>query len=704
MKRILWQAFAAMGLSGVGLGQAYAADGPLVRRSYDVTVRSVTEAQELFEVGYMPVHLAAEVNTREQLWYQFLLTDNEVAALQTSGHRVVLTANPGGGAGGGGTCSAQPKQGSYCMYGSTSGRCRRSLKDELAAAPLDYPPVGYTSYVRVVNLGKSAASNTDILGVRLGNSSVEKVQPQIFVVAGQHAREWFGPEVMMRVFRTLAKQLQVNPAWRGLFGEQVVMLVPVANPDGYDYSFGGSNATRMWRKNRRSCAASETAYSPQVGVDLNRNSEFSFGQPGADTDCIAETYRGLSGLPESETQALVNYLTRTQKRYPTVFSLNVHTYGNFALVPGGYGDRFSPCTTNTNCSAPDLGAYFAILGTSNPANALLIDPVSKAPYIVNDTYRAMYAASGLLADDLAYRATDGLAVTLELSNTPCGFQGESFDESMINAHVDEMVGLIANLLSNAVPLYNGSYFDKVVGRYTLPHIHRQQVAWEYPTLRVAARNTLPWVDIRAPKGYAPQTGTLDTSVVDGVAYRSWLWRPDQPYIFPPVLAVCEPDTRNCEEIQVDDENRKAINLCSPESMIEVDGWKFTGQVGAVPGKECYWEGVTDESVMTRWPVDLSSMRGAYLYFSMSTTTNMKQSRVYVSNNGFKDCTTEVGTGCRIVDQEPYPDNYDLRWVEFRTHTVDITDFDGQRDVQVRFEVAGAKQVKVYDVVIVGWRR
>ena len=97
-------------------------------------------------------------------------------------------------------------------------------------------------------------------------------------------------------------------------------LVPVLNPDGYEYS---RTKDRYWRKNRRKNSGSkcdegilhhgfeDAANGVMVdsyGVDLNRNFGKGFGEGGASTDPCSIFYTGPEAFSEPESAALRDYV------------------------------------------------------------------------------------------------------------------------------------------------------------------------------------------------------------------------------------------------------------------------------------------------------------------------------------------------------------------------------------------------------------
>ena len=70
-------------------------------------------------------------------------------------------------------------------------------------------------------------------------------RPAIFMDCGIHAREWVSPAFCIYTLDRL-----VEEGSSGLLNDFDIYLIPVANPDGYAYTWTGSRG-RMWRKNRR---------------------------------------------------------------------------------------------------------------------------------------------------------------------------------------------------------------------------------------------------------------------------------------------------------------------------------------------------------------------------------------------------------------------------------------------------------------------
>ena len=219
------------------------------------------------------------------------------------------------------------------------------------------------------SLGKSHEGR-EIWSLRMGN---EQAHNDAVVTGLTHGREW--PSLAIPL--ALAKDLLENGS--PLLERGQIHIIPLVNPDGYEYS---RNTDPLWRKNRN----------PENPVDLNRNYyDPAFPElyrPAGDTpqstrDDVGATdnpayrqYRGASGASEPEVQAL-------QKL--TVFNPDVkavlenHCCGEMLLYPGN----------------GDPAVYQALGGKMKEAlgSSYVVEPTSKL-YPVSGTPNDLQQAHG----------------------------------------------------------------------------------------------------------------------------------------------------------------------------------------------------------------------------------------------------------------------------------------------------------------------
>lgn len=111
-------------------------------------------------------------------------------------------------------------------------------------------------------------------------------------------------------------------------------LIPVMNPDGYEYSH---TTDRLWRKNRN---PNGQYNSRCYGTDLNRNWDFHWNEASTSSDPCSEIYPGQKPFSELETQIVKKFM-ETIKDDIKLF-LSFHSYSQLWLLPWSYTDSIFP--------------------------------------------------------------------------------------------------------------------------------------------------------------------------------------------------------------------------------------------------------------------------------------------------------------------------------------------------------------------------
>jgi hypothetical protein len=187
---------------------------------------------------------------------------------------------------------------------------------------------------KLVNVGRTVKGE-DIVGIKLSRNAAstrDGSKPATLYIGAQHAREWITPEMNLRLMHYLVDRYdRGDKRIRRLLDENELWIVPVANPDGYEYSF--TEGQRLWRKNLRDNDGSGTV-TPADGVDLNRNFDYRFGydNEGSSPDPTDLTYRGPRGNSEPENQAI----DRLAKRVGFEFFVNYHSAAELLLYGIGW--------------------------------------------------------------------------------------------------------------------------------------------------------------------------------------------------------------------------------------------------------------------------------------------------------------------------------------------------------------------------------
>ncbi|KAF4529355.1 hypothetical protein B566_EDAN017367, partial [Ephemera danica] len=99
----------------------------------------------------------------------------------------------------------------------------------------------YPSIASIINIGSSYGGRPmNVLKLSNGPGKTG-----IFFDAAIHAREWLGPPTLLYSINELTENLAANQA---MLDANDFYFLPVANPDGYDWTWTDD---RMWRKTRK---------------------------------------------------------------------------------------------------------------------------------------------------------------------------------------------------------------------------------------------------------------------------------------------------------------------------------------------------------------------------------------------------------------------------------------------------------------------
>ncbi len=239
-------------------------------------------------------------------------------------------------------------------------------------------------------VGSSIGIN-QIFAIRVsapGNAPGSK--PAVIVWGCQHAREWISVMATVYAADQLIRNYSTDAGVQRLLNNYEFYFIPIANPDGYMYTW---TSNRLWRKNRR--ANSDGS----VGVDLNRNWGYQWGGLGSSGVMSNDTYRGTAAFSEPCSTALKNFITA---RPNTVLAFDLHSYSQVILEPWAY-DFSLP---------PDTRAYTQISAAMQSA---MYAPYSML-YTAGETYRVIYPAAGG-AHDWVAGSRGALGYSFELRDT-----------------------------------------------------------------------------------------------------------------------------------------------------------------------------------------------------------------------------------------------------------------------------------------------
>ncbi|MFC4007965.1 M14 family metallopeptidase [Nonomuraea purpurea] len=453
-------------------------------------------AQTLREKGFDVVQQEIE-NGKEHI--ELTAAQTDLDALGKLGHKPEPVRNPQGQT----QLEAARAQaaGGYTVWRSYSepGGIAAQLK-AIAAANRDI--------VKLQSIGKTLRGQ-DILAAKVTTGArllPDGVKPATLYSATQHAREWIATEVDMR----LLKYVIANRATlKDLLNKTELWFVPVANPDGYDFTFTEGN--RLWRKNLRDNDG-DGRITIGDGVDPNRNfpTNFHYDEEGSSSIPSSDTYRGAGPASEPETKAMDGLL----KRVGFEMQLNYHSYGPLLLYPVGF---------QIATEAADNPIYEALTGNDAKPAIPGFDP---------DLSAELYTTNGD-TNDRAHFQYGTLSWTPELDEgcDGCGFVFPD-DEALVRAEFEKGLPFAldvarsavnpvepVNHLGNTTPDFEIDPFEVSYGKSQVVQVNAKRklgpVFLNYQVNGAAPRRS------RLPGGRAASvTATATTATTIGCAARS----------------------------------------------------------------------------------------------------------------------------------------------------------------------------------------
>ncbi|XP_048238262.1 carboxypeptidase B-like isoform X2 [Haliotis rufescens] len=193
-----------------------------------------------------------------------------------------------------------------------------------------------------------------------------RAKPAILIDGGIHAREWIAPAVVINFIYQLAFSSDHHIST--MLGDFDWYLMPLVNPDGYEYS---RLRDRSWRK-----TMNVNAHSSCKGTDANRNFGYHWDPySGGSTNPCEEVFAGDHNFSIPESTNLGNFM---RQHGPSIKAyLTFHSYGQYFLYPYGY---------SSSAVAPDY-AELASLARA------MVQPMSSS-YVIGSSGKDLYPAAG----------------------------------------------------------------------------------------------------------------------------------------------------------------------------------------------------------------------------------------------------------------------------------------------------------------------
>lgn len=147
----------------------------------------------------------------------------------------------------------------------------------------------------------------------------------IFLDAALHSREWMTPAAALLTIHKLVVEFAENS---DLLTDYDWHIMPLANPDGYEYS---RNTERYWRNTRTPNGGN------CFGTNLNRNFavDWNVGFPELKDPCD-ENYAGSSPFSEVEARTVRDIMHGLVESKRAVMYLSLHTANRSVFYPWVY--------------------------------------------------------------------------------------------------------------------------------------------------------------------------------------------------------------------------------------------------------------------------------------------------------------------------------------------------------------------------------
>ncbi|MBB5872066.1 hypothetical protein F4553_005500 [Allocatelliglobosispora scoriae] len=254
-------------------------------------------------------------------------------------------------------------EGVFRTYSAPGG-----IRDELSAAAAAHPGIAKLETIGTTIQGKPIRALKVTKNARY---TPDGTRPAVLYMGGQHAREWITPEMTRRLMHRFLDGYGTDAELTQLVNTRELWFVPVANPDGYDFTFTDGN--RLWRKNLRDNDGDGTIV-PGDGVDPNRNYAYKWGydEEGSSADPANETFRGRGPNSEPETKAI----DALGKRIRFEYMINYHSAAELLLYGVGW---------QVSTPSPDDVINIALAGD---------DTVSAIPGYDPDLSAELYTTNG----------------------------------------------------------------------------------------------------------------------------------------------------------------------------------------------------------------------------------------------------------------------------------------------------------------------
>lgn len=415
----------------------------------------------------------------------------------------------------------------------------------------------------------------EIVAVRFGPQPADDV-PTHYILATHHAREWLAASTalgLMRWLRNVVVGNEKDEVVSNALKTMAVVIVPVANPDGYQYSHVPTGK-RDQRTNMHAPAGCGT-----MGVDINRNYEGDWNEVPVDSvshSACSDVWQGPAASSEPETQAMVKLLTGgvdEYKRPKGLTAISYHTYGDLVIYPSASkatDDGDGPiCSPNGNCLQPDFDLLRTLFG-GDKVHFMTDDFKPDVKYFADLDRSNGYSTTG---DMTKFASRTMLSATFELGGNGPGFYPECLSTTnrtiAVNHKIEEQKGILRRLFAETPKLVNG-YPSFTAGNMGPTHVLREKIG------NRDNMNAVPRFVIPVTKDYPDQKMNLivDSVPTDfpmvrrGAQYNAFAYEAPDPNVLP-----CDAHGKNYKGGAEASGCNGGVKLCDSSRLPISGGWQ-----------------------------------------------------------------------------------------------------------------------------------
>ncbi len=251
----------------------------------------------------------------------------------------------------------------------------------------------YPNLASMIDIGTSREGRT-IWALRLANDAFPGNKPGALYFSCVHSREWVTTTTPTYFAKHVLENYGTDPIVTDMVNKTEIFLVPVANPDGFAFTWSDD---RLWRKTRTINS------NGTIGVDINRNwgEAWGYDDDGSSGSGSSSIFRGPFPFSEPETVALRD-LMLNQPNIRTM--MDIHSFTQLILWPWGYIPDLCPDDAlfrEHGLAMQDI--IFNVHGLTYDAG-----PINETIYPVNgDSLDWAYAQLGILAYSFELRPETG---------------------------------------------------------------------------------------------------------------------------------------------------------------------------------------------------------------------------------------------------------------------------------------------------------